>query len=110
MAAQEPRNAVDNLAEIVFARPQGFLGAFLVVDVGGRTDEFEDFSFCIAQDHGLLEVPAIGPVLSAERPGFERKTLSRMHALPKALGCFSRSSGWTAVIQASGCDRTKSRV
>ena len=63
------------------------LSALLVVDVGGRTDEFEDFSFCIAQDHGLLEMPAIGPVLSAERPGFERKTLSRAHSLPKAPRC-----------------------
>src|SRR5579863_6021418 len=32
-------------------------------------------------------MPAIGPVSRAERPGFERKTPSRMHALPKALGC-----------------------
>ena len=66
---------------------QLLFGALLVVDVGGRTDEFEDFSFCIAQDHGLLEVPAIGPVLSAERPGFERKTLSRAHSVPKGLRC-----------------------
>src|SRR5579863_1307516 len=28
-------------------------------------------------------MPAIGPVLSAQRPGFERKTLFRMHSLPK---------------------------
>src|SRR4051812_11691554 len=32
-------------------------------------------------------MPPIGPVSRAERPGFERKTLSRMYALPKALGC-----------------------
>ena len=30
-------------------------------------------------------MPAIGPVLSAERPGFKRKTLSRSYSLPKAL-------------------------
>jgi hypothetical protein len=29
----------------------------------------------------------IPPVLNAKRPGFERKRLSRLHALPKALGC-----------------------
>jgi hypothetical protein len=30
----------------------------LIVDVGGRTDEFDDPSFCIAQGHSLIEVPA----------------------------------------------------
>ena len=43
-------------------------------------------SFRIAQDHGLLEVPAILPVPRAKRPGFHRETLSRIHALPKASG------------------------
>ena len=73
------------LRKIVFALSQRLLGTFLVVDVGGRTDEFEDLSFCIAQDHSLIEVPAICPVLSAERPGFKRKTVSRAYSIPKAL-------------------------
>src|SRR5580700_8775417 len=81
------RNTVESLPEIAFTRPQLLLCAFLLVDVGGRTDEFEDFAFCIAQDHGLLEVPAIGPVPSAERPDFERKTLSRAYSLPKGPRC-----------------------
>ncbi len=37
--------------------------------------------------HGLLEMPAIGPVLSAERPGFECKTLSQAHSVPKGPRC-----------------------
>src|ERR1700677_281711 len=32
-------------------------------------------------------MPAIRPVLSAKRPGFNRKTLSRAHAIPKGLRC-----------------------
>ncbi len=58
-------------------------GTLLVVDVGRRTDEFDNFSFGIAHDHGLLKMPAIGPVLSAQRPRLDRETLSRMHAFPK---------------------------
>ena len=45
---------------------QGVFSPFLVVDVGRVTDQFKDFSFGIAQDHGLTEVPAICPVPSPE--------------------------------------------
>src|SRR5271170_374594 len=67
---------------------QRFFRAFPIVDIGGRTDEFEDFSFCIAQHHSLNEVPAIGPVLSAERPGFHLETSPRAYSVPKAPRCF----------------------
>jgi hypothetical protein len=60
--------------------------ALLVVDVRGRTDEFEDLSFCIAQDQSLLEMPSICPV-SAERPGFYREILSRAYSNPKGPQC-----------------------
>ena len=86
-SAYKPRNAVENLAEIVFARLQGFLSALLIVDVGGRTDEFDDLSFCIAQDHGLLKMPTPGPVFSAERSGFESKTLPPVYSVPQGCRC-----------------------
>ena len=66
---------------------QSIFGSLLVVDVGRRTDKFKDFSFRIAKDHGLLEVPAIDAILSAERPAFKCEPLSRLHAFPKTLGC-----------------------
>ena len=70
------RRQVEKLPGFLFALADLLFRTLLVVDVGSRTDEFEDFSFFIAQDHGLLEMPAIGPVLSAERPGFHRETVS----------------------------------
>ena len=63
------------------------LGALLVVDIGGRTDKFEDLSFCIAQHHGLLKVPAISPVPGAERARFQRKSLTGAHSVPKYPRC-----------------------
>ena len=52
-----------------------------------RTDKFEDFPFGIAQGNRLIEVPAIGPVPSTERPGFHRKALPRAHSIPQGPGC-----------------------
>ena len=72
---------------IGLARPQFFLGTFLVVDVGGRADESREPSLLHRARHGLLQMPAIGAVLSAERPGFHRKTLSRAHSFPEDLRC-----------------------
>ena len=81
------RRQIEKLPRFLFALADLLFGTLLIVDVGGRTHEPNDFSFLIAQDHGLLEMPAIGPIFSTERPGFERKTLSRAHALPKGLRC-----------------------
>jgi outer membrane receptor protein involved in Fe transport len=53
---------------------QLLLSALLIVDVGAGTYEFEDLSFCIAQDHGLLKMPAIGAVPGAQIAAFERET------------------------------------
>ena len=64
------------MGEIGLRLAQSFFGALLVVDIGCRTDEFEDFSVGIAQRDGLLEKPAICLVSSAERTGLERKALS----------------------------------
>ena len=77
------RRQVKKFAGFLFALADLLFGTLLVVDVGGCTDEFEGFPFCIAQDDSLLEMPAISPVLSAQRPGFERKALSRAYAIPK---------------------------
>src|SRR5580658_11088848 len=81
------RRQVKKLPGFFLALANFLFRTLLVVNVGSCTDELEDFSFRIAQDHGLLEVPAIGPIFSTERPGFERKALSRAHALPKGLRC-----------------------
>jgi len=46
------RRQVEKLPGFLLALADLLFGALLIVDVGGRADEFEDFSFCIAQDHG----------------------------------------------------------
>src|SRR5437764_1321033 len=59
----------------------------LIVYVGSRTDESQDFSFGIMQDHRLLQMPAIRTVLGTERPGFHREIPSPAHAFPKIPDC-----------------------
>src|SRR5271154_1851376 len=66
---------------------QLLLSALLIVDVGAGTDEFQGPSFCIAQDHGSLEMPAIGAVQGTQITGFEREFLPRAHPVPKASRC-----------------------
>jgi hypothetical protein len=67
---------------------QSLFGTLLVIDVGRRADIFANFSIGIAQGHGLIEVPAIDSILSAEIPVFERKSSPRTHTLPKAFGYY----------------------
>src|SRR5947207_8095575 len=84
-APKHLRYGFGDLNEVGFTRSQCRFGTLLIVNIGRRTDEFEDVSFHVAQDHGLLEVPAICPSPSSERPGFEREVLPRMHTVPKSL-------------------------
>ena len=69
------RRQIEKPAGFLLALADFLFGALLVVDVGGRANEFKDFVLRDAEGKRLLEMPAIGTILSAEGSGFESKTL-----------------------------------
>src|SRR3954470_5810812 len=76
-------NGIDHPLQRALARSKHLFGPFPVVDIGRCADEFEDLPFLIAQCDGSVEMPAIGPIPTAEKPRFHREALSCAYPLPK---------------------------
>src|SRR5215469_10133723 len=80
----EPGNIVDNLPPGQFARPQGFLSALAVLDIGTGSVPFDDLPGFVSQWIGAKQEPAICPV-KASHARFHVKRCARSQACAPAF-------------------------